>query len=260
MKNNVLLLAFLFCCFINARAQQDAKFHIGIEYGLFEFYGKIDDRWDFRQTTKLQSSYWHYYGSETAYKNGNYFHVGLKPQLTTWNGRLTLASGLRYTNVKESITAESTSSPLFMYGESQQGIELFRVNRIDETLGYLTVPLEADIGIIGNLHTWAIFVKGGIQAGMKIHGKTTIDFVSNQLDGHNDEILASIGKDPSSFFSTIYTSAGVRFVLRNGMRLSLESPVINFILSKDNFTLVNPYELIGMQLSVAFPVNFSSKK
>ncbi|RNC65200.1 hypothetical protein D7D25_08540 [Proteiniphilum sp. X52] len=245
---------------MSAKAQRDSQFHIGLESGGFALEGKIDDRWDFRQPTDYQPAYRYYHGSEKAYGEGTLFYVGIKPQLALWNDRITLASGVRYIHVQERITSGSKTYPLFLYSTSREGIDLFRVNGIDESLGYLTIPMEVNLAVIGNRHVWHIYVKGGVQAGMKIHGKTEIDFVSDKLDKYNDEVLAGIGKAPASFFSDVYTSIGVRFILRNAMRLSLDFPAFHSILSKGNFSLLNSQTFPGMQVTISTPVNFFSTK
>ena len=99
-----------------------------------------------------------------------------------------------------------------------------------------------------------------LQAGVKIHGNTALDFVSKEMEQYMDEILIAAGKPPSNLFVNAYSSLGLRLILKNGTRLSIEGLFPPNYLTKDNFSLLIPASLGGDQLSVSLPVNFFSTK
>ena len=45
---------------------------------------------------------------------------------------------------------------------------------MNESIGYLSIPLEADIILLGYYSNWQVYLKGGIQAGVKIHEKRDV--------------------------------------------------------------------------------------
>lgn len=253
-----LILLFSFAC---VEAQQSPGFRLGVEYGTSQMAGEIDSRWEFRQTGNRYSDYESYYGNENVTGEGVLHYAGLKSELSMWQDRLTLASGLRYTHVNERISPAGNASQLYLYHPSGQGIELFRIYRMNESLGYISIPLEADILLLGYLSNWQVYVKGGIQAGLKVHGNTRLDFVSKEMEKYEDEILASVGKEePSNFFSNVYGSIGLRLILKNGIRLSIEAVSSQVFLTKNNFSLLSSQSLPGVQFMITTPVNLFTSK
>lgn len=252
------LLLFL-CCFLSVEAQQSSRFRIGAEYGMFELAGEIDDRWEFRQIKKNYPTYDSYLGSENVIGKGEARYAGLKAELSMWDNRLTLASGLRYTHIDQEISP-SISSQLYLFHQSEQGVELFRVSGMKESLGYIGIPLEADILLWGRLSNWQTYVKGGVYSGIKVRGSTGLDFVSRGMEKYEDEILSAIGESPSSFFSYAYAGIGLRLILNNGIRLAVEGVFPPVFLTKDNFTLLTNQSFGGVQFLISTPINLFSRK
>ncbi len=255
----ILLVLLLLFPFLPVEAQDYSRFRVGIEYGSYEMKGEIDDRWEFRRAKSRFSPQENHSGREHVTGEGEVRYAGLKSEFSVWENRLTLASGLRYTRVDERISSAS-GSPLYLFHPSSQGIELFRVREMNESLGYLGIPLEADIVLLGLLSNWQVYLKAGIQGGVKIHGSTDLDFVSKEMEQYKDEILAAAGKAPSDFFVNAYSSLGLRLILKNGTRFSIEGLFPPNYLTKDNFSLLTPASFGGVQLSVSLPVNFFSTK
>ncbi len=254
-----LLLPLLLSFFLSVEAQQSSGLRIGIEFGTFEMSGKIDDRWEFRHMKSHNSFSESYYGSENVTGMGEMRYAALKSELSIWGNRITLASGLKYTHVDEQISPV-TDSRLYLYHPSTQGIELFRIRGMNESLGYLSVPLEADILLWGRLSNWQTYVKGGIEVGTKIHGKTSLDFVSKEMDKYEKEILLAAGKAPSNLFVNAYGSIGLRLILNNGIRLAGEVSFPGSVLSKNNFSLLSTKSYSGVRFMISTPINLFSNK
>ncbi len=256
-----LLLLILIFSFVHTGAQQQSqsRFRIGIEYGSYKMAGEINDQWEFRQVKTRYVTQEDQTGSEHVKGEGEVYYAGLKSELSVWENRLTLTSGFRYSRVNERISP-SWDAPLYLFHPSDQGIELFRVRGMNESLGYVGVPLEADFLLWGRLSNWQGYVKAGIQAGMKIHGKTTIDFASKEMEKYGDEIITAAGKAPSNFLLNTYGGLGLRLILNNGIRLSIEALFPQHFLTKDNFSLLASESYGGAQLSVSLPVNLFSMK
>lgn len=259
MKNYLLLLLILCSC-LSLKAKEPSKLRIGLEVGGSDIMGKVNDRWDFRKPWSRYPDYGsYYYGSANATGEGSMFYTRLKTELPLLKNWVTISSGLRYTRFNERIFTYD-DSPLYLFHPSPQGIELFRVNELNESLGYVTVPLETDIALFGKIRRWHVFVKGGIQAGVKIHGKTRLDFASREMDKYESEILNAAGNTPSNFISSIYGSVGFRFIFDSQIRITLENTFPHLFLTKHNLSLISPEETVGLQASITFPFNFFSNK
>ena len=249
-----LLLFILFFPFICMEGQQNSPFRIGVEYGSYKMAGEIDNRWEFRLAKTPYVSQEDGSGREHVEGAGEVNYAGLKSELSVWGNRITLASGIRYTRVNQRISP-TWDSPLYLYHLSSQGIELFRIRSMNESLGYIGVPLEADILLWGQLSNWQVYVKAGMQTGVKIDGKTTLDFVSQEMEKYGDEIIDGAGKAPADFFLNTYAGLGLRLLLNSGIRLSVETLFSPNFLTNDNFSLLTAKTFGGGQLSVSFPVN-----
>jgi hypothetical protein len=175
-----LLLLILIFPFVCTEAQQNSPLRIGVEYGSYKMAGEINNRWEFRLAKTPYTPQEDETGNEHVNGEGEVDYAGLKSELSVWGNRITFASGLRYTRVNQRISP-TWDTPLYLYHPSSQGVELFRVRGMNESLGYIGVPLEADFLLWGRLSNWQGYVKSGIQAGLKIHGKTTLDFVSQEM-------------------------------------------------------------------------------
>lgn len=263
MKSFILFLLLFSFTFVEAQTplqvQSQSRFRIGVEYGTHQMSGKIDNRWEFRHPSFRYSRENDTSGSEYARGNGTVHHFGIKTELSAWENRLTFATGLRYIAVSEQITPHSSTS-IYLFHPSQQGIELFRIQEMEERLGYIGIPLEIDYLLWGRYSNWQGYVKAGIQGGMKIHGASTLNFMSKEMEKYSDEIFTTAGKAPSRFFLNSYAGLGLRLILQNGMRLSAEIILPPKYLTKGNFTLLTPETNAGGQFSITMPIHSISHK
>lgn len=253
-----ILLLFLNCLFLTAKAQQFSGFHIGIEYGTSQMTGEIDERWEFRQTIDSYANYEGYDGSESAIGEGAIHYAGLKTTYSIWNDRLTFASGLRYVNIHERIFPGGSSPHLYLYQPSNEGIEFFRLYGIEESLGYGTIPFEVDLLLLGYMSNWQVYVKGGIQVGMKLHEKNELDFVSQEMREYENSILSNMNVAQNNFFSNANGSIGLRLILRNGTRLAIEGTSSSIFLTNNNLSLLTSQSLPGVHFMLTVPIHHFS--
>lgn len=238
-----------------------SQFRVGFEYGNSQIAERIDSRWEIRQTVN------DYSGDKNLYQGGNtkgdgYIkHVGLKTELSVWQERLTFTSGLRFTKVNERISPQENPPYLYLYVPSNMGLEFFRIKEMTESISYLSIPLEADILLLGYLSNWQTYAKAGIQAGVKVYEKTNLNFVSQEMQLYEKEILTTVGNKAGTFFSNVYYGLGIRLILENGTRFSFEVISPHHFISKNNFTLLKAESYGGIRLSATVPLNiiFSRK-
>lgn len=248
-------LLFLLFPFLSVEAQQRSLFRLGIEYGVLQMSQEIDNRWEIRQNITPHTTK-NYHSDKNTMGGGTINYGGLKADVSIWKERINLASGLRYTNIREEILPGGNISHLYLYYPSDRGIEFFRLSGIHESEGFVTIPLEVDFLILGERSNWQIYVKGGIQAGMNIHGKTRFEFTSREMEKYKNELLTTYCNKQNKFFSNAYGSLGLRLILRNGVRLSAELLSSAVFLSKNNLNLLAPKSQPGVQCMISFPFNF----
>lgn len=259
MRHWLLLLLFLSASILSLEAQHPTTIRVTAEYGFMNLSGKLNEQWDFRHPP--QGYYHHNFnGNEYATGEGRIHYTGLKAELPVLKNRVTLASGLRYTNVNQQVLPFSNTSHLYLYYPAGRGIDIYRLDKMNESIGYLSIPLEADIILLGYYSNWQVYLKGGIQAGVKIHEKSQLHFTSPSMQTHEGEVLAGYDKTPSTFFSNFYGSLGLRLTLNNGVRLAAEMVLPYLFLSKPNWSFLSPDTLPGVQFSVAMPLDSSPFK
>ena len=244
MRPFILLLLLLSCTFVETQAQlqPQSPFRIGIEYGSHEIRGKIDNRWEFRHPDIRYSRQTDLSGSERVSGKGNIHYAGVKSEFSVWDNRLTFTTGLRYTLINEQVSPQQGTF-IYLFHPSSQGIELFRIKGMEERLGFAGIPLEADILL------W-----------VKIHGETSLNFLSEEMEQHGDAIISTAGAAPSRFFLNSYAGLGLRLILQNGIRLSAEITLPPHYLTKGNLTLLTPEFLGGSRFSVTIPTRLFSLK
>lgn len=257
MKSFVLIL--LLCSFTYSEAQQPSHIHIGFEYGSHEIKGRIGKRWEFRHPNIRYSRQTDLSGSERVTGKGNIHYAGVKSEFSIWDNRLTFTTGLRYTLINEQVSPQQGTF-IYLFHPSSQGIELFRIKGMEERLGFAGIPLEADILLWGRCSNWQGYVKAGVQGGVKIHGETSLNFLSEEMEQHGDSIITTAGGAPSRFFLNSYAGLGLRLILQNGIRLSTEIILPPQYLTKGNLTLLTPEFLGGSRFSVSLPTRLFSLK
>ncbi len=253
MKRWLLPLLFLSASLLSLKAQYPTTIRVVAEYGFMNLSGKLNEHWEFRHTPQ---GYFNpdYHGNEYATGEGRMHYAGLKVELPTWKSRVTLASGLRYTNVNQQVLPFNNMSHLYLYHPTGRGIDIYRLDEMNESIGYVSVPLEADIILLGYYSNWQVYLKGGIQAGVKVHAKSRIHFTSPSMQTYEDEVLAVAGKRPSAFFSNFYGSLGSRWTLTNGVRVAAEMVTPYLFLSKPNWSFLSSENFPGVQFSIAIPL------
>lgn len=250
-----ILMFILNCLFLTAEAQNFSGFHVGIEFGKSQMTGEIDERWEFRQTVDSYTSYEGYDGFENAIGEGAIQYVGLKTTYSIWKDRLTFGSGLRYVHIHEQVFPGESTPYLYLYHPSNEGIEFFRLHGIEETVGYATIPFEVDMVLLGYMSNWQVYVKGGIQVGMKLHTKNELDFVVQEMRKYENSILSTRNVTQNNLFSTLNGSLGLRLILENGTRLAIEGTSSSIFLTKNNLSLLTSQSLPGVHFTLSVPIH-----
>ena len=239
--------------------QKESPLLIGVEYGSYGIKGDINNYWEFRPPINRHPHEMYKYKTANDHLTGKgaIHYMGIKTEFPKWGNRLTFKTGLRYTLVDEQIVPMEGNS-LYLFQPSPQGIELFRISEMKEILGYVGIPLETDFLLWGKYSNWQGYLKAGIQGGIKVHGNTTINFVSREMQKQSTEIIEAASKENTPFFVNYYAGLGLRLLLQNGIRFSAEVHLPPQFLTKGNYGLLTTQSFGGTEFSVSIPFSFIS--
>lgn len=260
MKKTYILL-FFGILFSTILAQDKAVLRMGIEFGNGFVDGELPGKWNIRQS--LNSQYYDYHGRD-PYGGGSIFesgfsYVGIKPQVSFFNERLNVYSGLRLMMLSSSIGNGKNGDAIYLRTNNTDAIEFYKVISITEKTRYLTIPLEVSYNLFrSGVFTKDVYFSGffkiGGEAGVKAYDKRNIRFESSKMQVHEKEVLAMVDTKLNSVYVTTYTALGFQLTTANGMQYSAEAVLPSGIRSKNNFNLIVPDAFSGFQFSVQVPL------
>ncbi|MDO5522856.1 MAG: hypothetical protein Q4G48_02290 [Bacteroidia bacterium] len=261
MKTICVLL--LSVCFVSVTyAQRKPIFRIGAEVGSGFVESELKETWNIRQDVNFYDYGYHvnYPYNNNSFFGSNYTFVGIKPQVSFFNDRLNVYSGVRMTMFYGGIGSERENSSVFLRTNNTEAIEYYKITSIDEKAGYLSIPLEVSYNLLrrrifsGN-SLLAGFFKVGAEIGTKVYDKQEVRFESPKMQVHEKELLNSINPETNSTYATLYSAIGAQLTARNGRQFSIELTFPSKIQTNNNFSLTTPTVFSGFQFSVQFPVN-----
>ena len=246
-----------------AYAQKTSNFKIGVEFGQGSVEGDYSDKWNIRQDL-ITSLYDHgLFSSRAAYAQSDFFYWGIKPQVSLWNDRVNLYSGLRFTMFDSNLGDRNGTNFFYLRTTNPDAVEFYKIFLIKEETAYLSVPLEMSYTIFhSNILTPNITVsfygKAGMEIGLSIFSKRNVNFVSTTMQSHEHEVLNSV-EQPNKLYSTLYGALGGQLTIGNGIQFNVEGIIPSQILTKNHNSIIEPNTFSGVQLSVQFPLSMFIK-
>ena len=237
-------------------AQQNHRFLLGFEFSGATVSGQLSENWSVRQDISPYSGYSMYTSSVNNVSSIAYF--GIKPELTFNRNRLSVDSGVRFTQLDSYLSGGINDEYFFLrYKSDASATEYARVKTLSETVHYLSIPLELKYVPI-QISNVGIYGKIGTEAGIKLNSKKAIEFISESMKPYGEEILNTNQVNPNNMYSTFYGAIGVRWESLRGTHVNLEWLLPSRFLTQNNLTQITPGKFSGFQLSVLFP--FHKKK
>ena len=232
-------------------AQKNHRFLLGFELGATSVKGDLSENWSIRQDISPYSDYNSYSSSVNNASSISYF--GIKPELTFNNDRLTVSSGLRFSQLESNLSGGINDEYFFLrYQSNATNTEYARVNSLTEKVNYLSVPLELRFVPI-QISNFGFYAKIGTEIGLKLFSKRAIEFTTAAMKPYEEEILNTNPVTANSMYSTFYGAIGVRWESLKGKNVNLEWILPSRFLTKNNLTLITPEMYSGFQLSIQFP-------
>lgn len=252
MKKNGFLLVFLFLI-TTIHAQNSPRFLLGFEFGEASVKGELNDEWSVRQDINPYSDYYNYSSGVSNVSSITYF--GIKPEVTSYSGRLSLSSGLRFSQLNSSLSGGINGEYYFLrYKSDQTSSEYARVSSLSEKVNYLSVPLEFRFVPV-QISNFGFYGKIGTEIGLKLSSKKSIEFTSETMKPYQEEVLNTNPVKANSLYSTLYGAIGVRWESLRGTNVNMELLLPSKFLTENNLTLITPTLFSGFQFSVQFPLH-----
>jgi hypothetical protein len=255
MKNSIILILAIIVT--NLSFSQDKpriydKLFVGIEANSTWIRGDISDKWAVRQDVETHN----YNSNNHISSSSNIFYFGIKPEYFFANNKLSISSGLKYSQINGKLYNDVFFH--LRYRKEGNNTEFVRIKDIYEKHHYLGIPIEAKLSLI-NYEEVSFFVKAGIDFNMRISTKTGITFFSDYMSEFESDVLETVGISTNSFFSTLYYSVGMRLLSLNKIHFNIEGILPSIILTNKNSSIMNPDSFVGLTGSIVIPINILTK-
>lgn len=234
---------------LNLFSEKPIELNVGVEYGSNYVTGELYNNWSVRQDVG------HYYDSyskvSSAKTEMNDVYFGIKPEISFYEQKLSLSSGLRYNKISSSMSSDKFF--YLRYTSTASQTEFARVRRIDESNHYLGIPLELKYAFY-EYQNFGAYVKAGTQFSYLLASTNDLTFLNEHMNSEDAQVYGSSGLDVNPFYSTFYSSIGVKYARSGRATYSLELLFPSFYLTRYNSTIVEPQQFSGFVFSIYLPV------
>ena len=254
---HLLLVIVLFATTLVQAQQNDVerqanRWLLGVEVGTEGVHGSFrSDKWSIRQGFTGR------FYNDLITTLAHNFYFGVKPEFIFANGRLRVASGVRYLSMNCTLNNHSRFGFFFLrYSEASTDTRYARVRSISEHHHFIGIPLEFRWQPFRfpnpqfNLHLTV-----GADAYFKLNSNIEIDFVNEFMQNEQQTILNYVGAETNDFLSRFYFGAGGSYTFRNRTVITMDL-LFPFFLTENNFALINtPQNNAAFQLSFQIPLS-----
>lgn len=237
-------------------AKNPSKFSVRIELGGNEVNSSLNEKWNIRQDVGSYNYNSESVGSTTVSTDMYVAHFGIKPEISLFDNKIGISSGLRFSNVSSGMsinTSNSDQKKFFYLRYNTDGLntEFTRVRGITQSTNYLSIPIDVKLIPI-TIFKIDLYLKTGIELGFKVGSTTDFDFVKEEMSDNQSSIIESVGLEVNGIYSTWSSAVGIGF--GNNIKYNLELLLPSYFLTKNNSTLVNNNVYTGFQFSIQLPV------
>ncbi len=251
---STILFSAIFLSVLNCFSENNWKPVFQLEFGGNNIVPTLNERWSIRQDVGSTNYF------EEANKVLSYMHVtyfGLKPEMSFFDNKVALSSGLRYYNIHSELYTskyiDNQSAFFYLrYVSSGTNTEYAKVYKIDEMSHYLGIPLDIKIIPLSSSKI-DLYIRTGFDFGYKIASKTNIDFVNSSMESYEKEILSNLGVKTNNFYSSWNNAIGIIYGQRNKLRYGFEIFLPSFFISKTNSSISDTNMYSGFKLLLELP-------
>ena len=256
MKYKILLF-LLIIGFVSISAQEpecNNRLLMNIDFGECFFTGELKNKWSIRQDLE---PYRYLSDNHTINHSTSSFYFSIKPEFRFFNNKASVIAGIRYTRFNSDLEKDKYFH--LRYKKEGTNTEFARVRSIKETYDYIGIPVEIQYIPI-QFRKIGFYVKIGTDFNFRIHSDMDMVFVNESMKQYQQEIFERIGVSTNSFYSTLYSSIGVKLGKAEGVNFHFEVLLPSFVLSSNNSSLNSPDNFGGVQCSLVIPFKKAKKQ
>ncbi len=225
-----------------------------LEFGSNGANSSLNERWSIRQYLGVSD---YFDEHNTLYTYMNVAYLGIKPEISFFDNKIAVSSGLRYYNVHCELSSTDYTNDLaaffyLRYNSSGINTEYAKIYGVYETSHYMGISLDIKLIPI-SFPNIDIYLKTGLDFGYKISSNTNINFVNSSMEAYEKEILSDLGIKTNNFYSSWNSSIGITYGSRDKLRYSFEILLPSLFISKDNSSLVDSKVYSGVKLLIGLP-------
>lgn len=255
-------LVFTFLLFLNVffiNAQSNSQFSVGFEFGSNSANASLSNNWPVRQDVGAYYYNDAYNHSQSAYINNVITYVGVKTEYLFAADKLSLSSGLRFSNIYNDISKATEDSYFYLrYNSSGTTTEYARVFAITESNNYLGIPLELRI-IPLNYKNVSLYCKLGAEFNVKLSSNIDLNFKDASMESSEADILNEMNVSVNNYYSTLNSAIGLRIRSHSLVNYNIEVLLPSFFITENNASLVSMDAFSGIQFSMCVPVSMFAK-
>jgi len=258
-KTSIFLLLFLSVLLSDTVRGQN--FRLGAEFGYDAFFGDTQKPGMVREThssTPSIADNYDYPGLFYDMQMLQVLYMGLKTEFFTFNNRLGIAAGLRFSNYR---TTFDSDRDYFLWQTRQEGVntDYVRIRDIAQSNRYLGIPLEIRIIPKKRDRPVLFYVKLGGVFNYRLHTKNTITFFSEAMNHYTETIENQI-EATDDFNAYLYPAAGLKIGRGQFPWFNIEAHFPGVMFTKRASSFVKSNFETGPGIGLQFSIQFSSGK
>ncbi len=256
-KNAILLVVFCLTV-LTLHSQEKRGFSLGFEVGSEYVTGDLNPNWNVRQDVGYNG---YDYGSTNGTGSSvnsemSMGFIAIKPEFSFLNNMFSIASGLRYTRMNSVIDHSSSneSGYFFLRDNGTSSIsEYYKAKKINEDIDYLGIPLEVTFLPL-KYEYFDFYLRVGAEINARFNTSRNIQFVNPDMKSYEAGIVRNVGITSNPFYSSVYSSIGIRFGKGKATKYNFEVLLPSNFLTKNNSSIIIPRYYSGVKLSIQFPL------
>ncbi len=202
-----------------------------------------------------------YYGRSSGNINSNLnrFSGGAKYELFNTEYKMGVSIGLRYVSFKSEITGHSSPGSDFFYFRyyvSDTEIKFARVKSVSEFYRFFTIPVELRFNPLQYRKFGLFIIAGSEFYKLGIDQEFDIEFDQDLMNEYKTDVIAAIDNNLNNSYSTFYASLGIKIGDINKPNLMFEFILPGFILTDENFALMDSDFFGGFRIALQIPINY----
>lgn len=235
-------------------AQETKSILWSFNFGYKGMNPALKEAWPIRQDVGYYSNDYGFNSSVNISSQLSY--VGISPEFTLKNKKLSISPGLRFIKLSTDIVKPDydRGGYFFLRLKSDGTVTNYtRVKAIREGINYLGVPLEIKYTpfVFPNI---ALYVKLSGELAYQLNSSTDIEFKMKEMEEHHDAVLRDLNLQVNPFYASVVASFGARIRLSDKFYCSMDVFLPSSYMTENNSGLVKLNSITGLQFSIDMPL------